>query len=154
MSEMRPYAILAGLVAAILVFAVIIIHVSAVKWVFLWTDVLVYVLVMAVVLFSLQAQHKEHLRAPWRHVARRPLAMSALVVLVFYVCAGLLDSVHFRESLAQQEGETQAHYSGDVLSLLDVMLTRLRTQQEKTYSAPLATHLFAKEVIETPAHRV
>ena len=154
MSEARPYVILVSLMVATLIAASVSIQVSEVKWVFLWTDVLVYVLVTAVVLFALQAQHKEHLRAPWRHVARRPLAMSALVVLVFYVGVGLLDSVHFRQTLAQQAGETEVHYSGEVLSLLDVMLTRLRTQQEKTYSAPLATHLFAKEVIETPQGQV
>lgn len=126
--------------------------VTGVRWVFLWTDVLIYVLIAAVIFFVIQAQHKEHLRAPWRHVARRPLAMSALVILCCYVAAGLLDSVHFRQALEPREGQeqqTEIHYAGEVLSLLDVVVTPLRKQQEKTYSSPFATHLFTRETIET-----
>jgi peptide/nickel transport system permease protein len=36
-----------------------------------------------------------------------------------------------------------------VLSLLDAILTPLRTQNEKTYSEPLATRAYAKESIES-----
>ncbi|KPJ94217.1 MAG: peptide ABC transporter permease [Gammaproteobacteria bacterium SG8_11] len=114
----------------------------------LWSDALIYLLVLAIAAFAIEATHKEHLRAPWRHVARRPLAMSALVVLLLYVVVGLLDSVHFRQALEPQEGQTEIHYSGEELSLLDVILTPLREQQEKTYSAPFATHLYMKETLE------
>jgi peptide/nickel transport system permease protein len=41
-----------------------------------------------------------------------------------------------------------------VLSLLDLWLTPLRERQEKTYSAPFATHLYAKETVELPDGRV
>ena len=44
--------------------------------VFLWTDILIYVLLAAVTGFGLYAARHEHLRAPWRQVARRPLAMA------------------------------------------------------------------------------
>lgn len=138
----------------VIIIAVISLAIAQAKWVFLWTDTLIYVLVLAVVTFAVQAQHKAHLRAPWQHVARRPLAMCALVVLSFYISIGLLDSFHFRQSLQDQEGQTQVHYSGEVLSLLDVLMTQIRKQQEKTYSAPLATHLFSKEVIETERGQV
>jgi peptide/nickel transport system permease protein len=37
-----------------------------------------------------------------------------------------------------------------VLSVLDLVLEPLRTRREKTYSAPLATGLYAKEMIELP----
>ena len=37
----------------------------------LWTDGLVYLLVVALLLFTIQAKSKEHLRGPWRHIARR-----------------------------------------------------------------------------------
>jgi len=110
---------------------------------------MVYVLVVAIALFVIQARYKEHLRAPWRHVLQRPLAMSAAVVLAFYVVIGLLDSVHFREALEQQDGQTEVHYSGEVISVFDKLVTPMREQQEKSYSAPFASHLFAMEVIET-----
>jgi peptide/nickel transport system permease protein len=40
-----------------------------------------------------------------------------------------------------------------VLSLLDLWLTPLRERQEKTYSAPFAAHLYAKESIQLPDGR-
>ena len=69
------------------------------KFVLLWTDLLIYVLLMVMGLFIVQARRKEHLRRPWQYVIQRPLAMAAVVVLSGYLLIGLLDSVHFREAL-------------------------------------------------------
>ena len=123
---------------------------APVKGVLLWTDALVFVLVAAVLGFFAYVRGKPHLFAPWRHVLRRPLAVSALVVLTAYVVVGLLDSVHFRQALAPQQGVEETHYSVEVLSLLDVIVTPLRVRQERSYSAPLATHLYSKETIALP----
>ncbi|HFD78948.1 MAG TPA: ABC transporter permease [Gammaproteobacteria bacterium] len=115
--------------------------------VILWTDALVYLLVVVVVLFAFYARGREHLRAPWREVVRSRIAVASLVVLLFYTATGLLDSLHFRKVLPQQDGQQQVQYSGEVLSLLDELLGPMRTQEEKTYSAPFATHLYTKEAI-------
>jgi len=40
-------------------------------------------------------------------------------------------------------------YSSEVLSVFDWLVSHLRHMQEKTYSAPFATHLFVKETIES-----
>jgi peptide/nickel transport system permease protein len=114
------------------------------------TDALIYVLVVAAVAYALVARRREHLRAPWRRVVRSRTAMATLVVLSAYLGVGLLDSVHFHPPLPanQQRGEPQ--HSSEVLSVLDVVLAPLRERKEKTYSAPLATHLYAKETIELP----
>ncbi|MDH5328022.1 MAG: ABC transporter permease [Gammaproteobacteria bacterium] len=121
----------------------------------LWTDVLVYVLLATIAAFAYQARHKEHLRAPWRHVARRKLAMSAMVVLLVYVAIGILDSIHFKLPLQQQQNNLsgEVHY-GPELSVFDLLCGPLRTQTEKTYSEPFATRLFAKENIETPSGQI
>ncbi|RLJ21743.1 peptide ABC transporter permease [bacterium endosymbiont of Escarpia laminata] len=111
--------------------------------VILWTDALVFLLVLLAVGFALFASRREHLRAPWRHVARSRVGMGALVVLSCYILIGLLDSIHYHPDMDGTEGET-----AEVLSLFDLMVTPLRTRTEKTYSAPLATHLYAKETIE------
>ena len=66
-------------------------------------------------------------------------------VLGVYVVIGLMDTVHFHPPEAEQDESGETVYSPEVLSLLDLWLTPLRERQEKTYSAPLATHLFAKE---------
>jgi len=63
----------------------------------------------------------------------------------------LLDSVHYRSALPPQGG--QPAWSTELHSLLDRVLEPLRASREKTYSAPLATHLFAKETIQLPDGR-
>lgn len=114
----------------------------SIRFVFLWTDFLVYVLVAVAVGFGAYASRHEHLREPWRQVARRPLAMAALVVLSVYGAIGLLDSVHFQERLPQGQ------YSAEVKSVLDVVLTPIRTHVERTYSAPFALRSFTSEMVE------
>jgi peptide/nickel transport system permease protein len=119
------------------------------KFVFLQTDILIYCLLLVVGLYIWRARGKAHLAAPWRKVARRPAAMASAVVLLAFVMVGLLDSVHFREPLPNQKpGATE--YSLEIVSLLDKLLAPLRKQNEKTYSAPLATRLFAMETVEQP----
>ena len=115
--------------------------------VILWTDALIFLLLALVLSFGWYASRHEHLRAPWRQVGRSKTAMGALVVLGFYVLVGLLDSVHFHPQLDDSPADKPV-YSGEVLSLFDLMAEPLRVQREKTYSAPLAIQLYAKETIE------
>jgi peptide/nickel transport system permease protein len=109
------------------------------------TDALIFLLVGLVIVFALYARRREHLVAPWRRVVRSRIAVASLVILAVYALVGLLDSVHFREALPTQAGQEEVQYGGDVLSVLDVLLGPVRTQVEKTYSAPFATHLYTKE---------
>ena len=116
----------------------------------LWTDWLVYLLVLVIVATAVYVRGREHLRAPWRRVAQSVSGMIGLVVLLVFVAAGLVDSVHFRPRLAMSDPNAKVAYAVEVLSVLDLVLEPLRTRREKTYSAPLATHLYAKEMIELP----
>ena len=128
------------------------------KPVLLWTDVLIYILVLSISLFVVYASGKEHFRVPWRQVIQHKLGMVSLVFLMVYVFFGLIDSVHFRMPVANpnvteaakkiSEKPAEQLYDGDVLSILDIVLTPIRTQEEKTYSAPFSSYLFAKETIE------
>ena len=141
---------------ALLVAAVIALRLAPVKPVLLWTDALIYILLITLVAFFTYVRGKEHLVVPWRQVLRRPLAMTALVILSAYVLVGLLDSVHFRKALPMQgaaqtavdESKVEEHYSVEVLSLLDVIADPIRQRVEKSYSAPLAAHLFSKDMVE------
>jgi len=119
--------------------------------VMLWTDVLIWVLVGAVVVFAWHVRRHEHLRAPWRRVVAHRTGMAALTVLSAFVVIGLLDSIHYRPALPDHAG--QRVYAVEVLSVLDKLAEPLRTRREKTYSAPLATHLFAKETVSLPDGR-
>jgi len=121
-----------------------------VKAVYLWTDRLIFVLVVGVMLLMAYIRTREHLRQPWLQVFRQRRAMVALVVLCSFVIVGLLDSVHFRKPLSSAGQEIEVHYSVEVFSLLDRLLINLRSQEEKSYSAPFATHLYAKESVTLP----
>ncbi len=120
--------------------------------VLLWSDVLLFVLMASIGGLSLWARRQDALRAAWARVARNPVAMSAATVLAAFVLIGLLDSVHYRARLPAQPG-AETRYSVEVNSALDAVLADLRQRAEKTYSAPLATHLFAKEALENSAQR-
>lgn len=119
--------------------------------VLLWTDALIYLLLVVVIVFIVIARRKEHLREPWREVLRSKMAMASLVILLAYVAVGLLDSLHFRSALPDTGASNQrVDYSTEVLSVLDVLATPLRARTEKTYSAPFATHSYAKETVARP----
>ena len=113
------------------------------------TDALIFFLVFMVICFALYAHRHEHLRAPWRQVVQRPLAMSSAVVLAVYIVIGLLDSIHYHPRLPDA-GSGDTIYSTEIMSLLDVVAKPLRIRNEKTYSSPLASQLYAKETIELP----
>ena len=105
----------------------------------LFTDVLLWLLLAAVGFYAWYCARRPHLAAPWRRVFQSKAAMVCSVVLLIFVAIGLLDSFHYRPRL--QGGG----YSPEVVSVLDLALTHLRERRERTYSAPLATRLYAKE---------
>jgi len=115
-----------------------------IKPVILWTDALIFVLIAVVTLFAVHAHRQAHLREPWQRVLKSRLGMASLVIVLAYVAVGVLDSVHFRKALPDNGNGDTTHYSGEVLSLLDLWMGPVRTQVEKSYSAPFATHLFIK----------
>lgn len=114
--------------------------------VILWTDALVYLLLVLVASAVWYTRRYEHLMLPWRRVAASRTGQAAMVVLAFYIVVGLLDTLHFHPRAGDKDNG-EAVYSTEVLSLFDVVAGSLRTQREKTYSAPFATHLFSKENI-------
>jgi len=108
--------------------------------VILWTDALIFALLAGVLALAWFIRRHEHLRVPWRAVAQRPMTMGAALVLGVFVVIGLLDSLHYRERLADSPADAP-QYSVEVLSVFDALVSGLRTRQEKTYSAPLAMQL-------------
>ncbi len=139
----KPMVAVLGLLALLLMLPPL----FGVKAVFLWTDRLIFVLVAGILLLIAYIRTREHLRQPWLQVFRQRRAMIALVVLCSFVIVGLLDSVHYRKPLAATDPEAPVHYSVEVYSLLDRLLIHLRENEEKSYSAPFATRLYAKESV-------
>lgn len=72
--------------------------------------------------------------------------MVSLVVLLAYLFIAILDSIHFRPRIEDENGR----YEGEVISVLDSWMTPIRTRVEKTYSAPFSCYAYAKEMIRRP----
>jgi peptide/nickel transport system permease protein len=119
----------------------------------LWSDALVFLLLGVGIAFAWYVRQREHLLLPWRRVAQSATAMVSLMVLSLFLVIGLLDTLHYRVALPEKNGG-EAVYSPEVLSVFDKLVTPLRTRTEKTYSAPLAVTLYAKESISDPQGRV
>ena len=120
----------------------------------LWSDALVFLLLAAGAFSAWYIRQREHLSLPWRRVAKSRMAMVSLLVLSLFMLVGLLDTLHFRPALPSANGGDKV-YSPEVLSVFDKLAGPLRTHTEKTYSAPFALTLYAKEsVMDAQGHIV
>lgn len=141
-------------------------------FVFLWTDIFVHLMVLAMLAYGIRIVRSPSLRSAWSSVARTPSAMCAAVILLFFLIIGVLDSIHYRpllpplspealSQLTEAQGSSDAEtppsaenavaagqpvYSPVLRSALDDLLSLTQLpNREKTYSAPLAIRQFTKE---------
>lgn len=124
------------------------------KFVILWTDAALWLLVAALLAYIVHVRRDANLRATWQKVMRDHAAVSAGVVLLLFVAVTLLDSVHFRRALQQDKGSSQVFHDTRTESLLELLLSRQIGMRETTYSSPLATHGHTKESIEVAGKSV
>jgi peptide/nickel transport system permease protein len=104
----------------------------------LWTDGLLFLLVLMIISLAIYLRGKEHLQRPLTKIKSSRAGMVALVVLFFFIVIGLLDSIHFKQANDK---------TNEVISLLDYWATPIREHQEKSYSAPFSAFLYSKELI-------
>ena len=121
------------------------------KFVLLWTDAAMWLLVVALVAYTWHVLRSPALASTWRKVFRDPAALASSVVLL--VCLGLtlLDSVHYRPLLPPAPGaaaNAAPAYESRTRSLLDAFMADLIAAREATYSVPLAYLGFTKESVE------
>ncbi|MFI3135794.1 MAG: ABC transporter permease, partial [Methylococcaceae bacterium] len=109
--------------------------------VMLWTDALIYLLLLTLAALGFYLRGKEHIKRPLQKISSSKVGMVSLVVLLFFVLIGLLDSIHFIPSNSK---------NNEIISVLDYWATPLREHGEKTYSAPFATTLYSKEMQTLP----
>lgn len=102
----------------------------------LWTDALIFVLLLGMIVLSVYMLRNPRMRRPLRQIGTSKTGMVSLTVLLFFVAVGLLDSMHFHSK-----------DSNEIISVLDQWLSPIRLHGEKTYSAPFASHLFGKELM-------
>jgi peptide/nickel transport system permease protein len=119
------------------------------KLVMLWTDAMIFLLLAVAIAGAWLIRQRPHLLLPWQRLFRSRVGMVSLLVLSLFVAVGLLDSLHYRVALPQNSNG-KAQHAAEVLSVFDALASDLRSRTEKTYSAPLAVYLYAKESMETP----
>ncbi|MEM9256068.1 MAG: ABC transporter permease [Pseudomonadota bacterium] len=117
------------------------------KIVLLWSDVLIFALVVILVLFVLHLRRDPKIRERWSEVFGTRLGMITFTIIMAYIAVALLDSMHFRKALASVEGVDveEVFYDNKVTSALDVLLLGMGDRFERTYSAPFALKSFEKQ---------
>jgi peptide/nickel transport system permease protein len=116
---------------------------------FFSTDILFFLLLLGLAGLIFHMSRREHLRRPWRKVARSPSAMVSLVILLVFLGIAVLDSIRFHPA-ENGGGNGGARYRSEPVTLLDAWLGPIRARVEKTYSAPLSAYSYAKEMIRQP----
>lgn len=94
----------------------------------LLSDYLIWGLALLTLGVLLWGLRYPHWREPWRRLITSGVGASAVIILLFYVSLGLLDSLRFNN-----------------FTLLDRLVQPLSTETEVSYSAPLSNHLFVKK---------
>ncbi|WP_454781142.1 ABC transporter permease [Legionella sp. WA2022007384] len=103
---------------------------------FLWTDKCFLTLLALSILVILLSLRKQHIRRSFSIILHRPIAVSAGIILLFFMTIGVLDSIHVTS--VHKDSETAT-------TVLDRILAPIDQISEKTYSAPLALTQFISE---------
>lgn len=121
-----------------------------VKFVFLWTDVLLWALAFVLAGYVRYVLRTEALRGKWQSVLGNKTAVAAAAILSVFFVLALSDSVHFRRALPAAGDATTAAWETKTVSLLDVWVGENIAGRERSYSAPFALHDFDKTTVTTP----
>ncbi|HBZ57834.1 MAG TPA: peptide ABC transporter permease [Sutterella sp.] len=114
-----------------------------VKFVVLYTDVVMWLLVLLLGVALRHALRSPSLRAKWRRVADNRTAVACAAVLLAFLVIALADSVHYRSRIgATPQGEPV--YATATSSLLDDLVGRHIAGRERSYSVPFAIRDFDK----------
>ncbi|KTC89100.1 ABC transporter permease [Legionella cincinnatiensis] len=103
---------------------------------FLWTDKCFLTLLALSILVILLSLRKQPVRRSFSIILHRPIAVSAGIILLFFITIGVLDSIHLMPKNHQAETAS---------TVLDNILAPIDQITEKTYSAPLALRQFVSE---------
>lgn len=118
------------------------------KLVLLWTDMLVWGLVIVLLLWSWVISRSPQVKKLWHTIFKSSIAMASSVVLLFYLLFTLLDSIHLRLALPLESQKSQViEYEVELVSLLDLIFEHNIQNTERTYSSPFATAEYASSIV-------
>ena len=116
----------------------------------LWTDIMVWILVLALIAWGWVISHSPQVRKQWHTIFQSNIAISCAVILLFYLFFALMDSVHMRFEVEPTEGReksAEVQYQADMVSLLDQFFKHSIKNTERTYSSPFATEEYTKSIV-------
>ena len=113
----------------------------------LWTDIMVWLLVISLLLWSRVIARSPQVKKQWHTIFKSSIAMASAIILLFYLMFTLLDSVHLRFAAQPTETKSEQVQYGEIVSLLDLLFSHNIESTERTYSAPFATHEYAKSIV-------
>ncbi len=109
----------------------------------LWTDQCFLLVILLSLISILVSLRKKHSRQVLQYLIKKPLPLSATIVLSFFFLIALLDCTHLPAThLAANTAKLNQNDS-----ILDRLLAPLSNSHEKTYSAPFALTLYNVETI-------
>ena len=118
------------------------------KLVLLWTDALVWSLVVVLLIWAWVVLRSPQIKKTWHTIFKSSIAMASSVVLLFYLFFTLLDSIHLRLALPDEAQKSQTvTYEAQMVSLLDLMFAHNIQHTERTYSAPFATVEYTSSIV-------
>ena len=108
---------------------------------------MVWVLVISLLAWSRVISRSPQVKKQWHTIFKSSIAMASAIILLFYLVFTLLDSVHLRFSTPPTETKSEQVQYGEIVSLLDLLFSHNIESTERTYSAPFATHEYAKSIV-------
>lgn len=113
----------------------------------LWTDILVWGLLIVLLFLGWGASRSPQVREQWHTIFKSSIAMVSAIILSFYLFFTLLDSVHLRFAMEPREVKSEQIQYSEIVSLLDLIFAHNIQGTERTYSAPFAVHEYTKSII-------
>jgi peptide/nickel transport system permease protein len=108
------------------------------KVVFLPTDIMLYLFLFGLCYSILYIQKDSQLKETWKTILSNKLYNACFIVLMVFFAISILDSIHFRPILKDNNNTHTIFYSSKVASALDSILQQ--NTDETSYSMPFATH--------------
>jgi peptide/nickel transport system permease protein len=105
--------------------------------VFLWTDLLLYLLFFIALIWLWSVRRSYHWQQVGLSIISNRLAAVSLIILLLFGSIAALDSFHFKTTK-----------STEVMTALDYVLAPMSQDYEKSYSQPFAIYSYLKEAIE------
>ena len=113
-------------------------------FVFLLTDIFFYIIIFSLGYYVYYVRKTRDILDTWKHVFKSKTGIISIVVLAFFLLIAILDSIHFKEKI-KNENNDLISYSSEIKSVLDLILLPTYQNAEKSYSSPFSSNLYSKE---------